>query len=241
MQVFDNERFSSDIESGAEPIHTPGGMAQPASSTGPSADGADIASTDMNEQPSSHRPEAPDASYAPDPRSGLSPGGEGGTSGVPVEPESEAIRRLEGELADLRDRQLRLAAEFDNYRKRVARERVELSDRAQAAFVLRLLDVLDDMDRIIAEQANAPAEVLRQALEMVDRKLRKELEAAGVERIDPAGAAFNPEEHEAVSTVPARGDGQDQTVSATFQPGYRFKGQLVRPARVQVFSTQGAG
>lgn len=233
MQVFDNERFSSDIESGAEPIHTPGGMAQPASSTGPSADGADIASTDMNEQPSSHRPEAPEASYAPDARSGA--------SGVPVEPEREAIRRLEGEIADLRERQLRLAAEFDNYRKRVARERVELSDRAQAAFVLRLLDVLDDMDRIVAEQGNAPVESLRQAMQMIDRKLRKELEAAGVERIDPAGSTFNPAEHEAVSTVPVSGNGQDQTVSATLQPGYRFKGQLVRPARVQVFSTQGAG
>jgi len=239
MQVFDNERFSSDIESGAEPIHTPGGMAQPASSTGPSADGADIASTDMNEQPSSHRPEEPDASYAPDPRTARSPGG--GTSGVPVEPEHEAIRRLEGEVAELRDRQLRLAAEFDNYRKRVARERVELSDRAQAGFVLRLLDVLDDMDRVVAEQGNAPAESLRQAMQMIDRKLRKELEAAGVERIDPAGTTFNPAEHEAVSTVPASGDGKDQTVSATLQPGYRFKGQLVRPARVQVFSTQGAG
>jgi molecular chaperone GrpE len=239
--VFENERFSSDIESGAQPIHTPGGMAEPASSTGPSADGADIASTDTNQTPSSHRPEEPNATYAPEPASSRGPTREGGTSGVPAELEPEAIRRLEGEISDLRDRQLRLAAEFDNYRKRVARERVELSDRAQAAFVLRLLDVLDDMDRIVAEQGSAPAESLRQAMEMIDRKLWKELEAAGVERIDPAGAAFNPSEHEAVSTLPARDGGKDQTVSATFQPGYRFKGQLVRPARVQVYSTQGAG
>ena len=62
-----------------------------------------------------------------------------GVAGVPAEPESEAIRRLENEVAELRDRHLRLAAEFDNYRKRVARERVELADRAQAAFVIRLL------------------------------------------------------------------------------------------------------
>ncbi len=202
MEVKDNDRFSSDRET-APP------------KTGPAADGADIASTDMETNPG---------------------------VGLPVEPSYEAIRRLENEAAELRDRQLRLAAEFDNYRKRVARERVELSDRAQAAFVIRLLDVLDDMDRIATTDVrNTPAESLHEALVLVDRKLRKELEAAGVERIDPAGAAFNPAEHEAVSTVPTNDPGQDHKVSATFQTGYRFKGQLVRPARVQVYSVQGAG
>ncbi|HSB53185.1 MAG TPA: nucleotide exchange factor GrpE, partial [Gemmatimonadales bacterium] len=77
-----------------------------------------------------------------------------GVAGVPAEPEAEAIRRLETEVADLRDRHLRLAAEFDNYRKRVARERVELADRAQAAFVIRLLDVLDDLDRVVDDSRN---------------------------------------------------------------------------------------
>ncbi len=246
MQVFKNERFSSDIESGEQPIHTPGGMAEPASSTGPSADGADIASTDTNQNPPSHRPESPGATYAPDPCKGgaSSPAGaagsasEAGPAGGGLD---EPIRRLEGQISDLRDQQLRLAAEFDNYRKRVTRERAELSDRAQAAFVLRLLDVLDDMDRIVAEQGNVPAESLREALQMIDRKLWKELESAGVERIDPVGSAFNPAEHEAVSTVPAPAPDKDHTVSATFQSGYRFKGQLVRPARVQVYSTHGAG
>ena len=164
-----------------------------------------------------------------------------GVAGVPAELESEAIRRLEGEVAELRDRHLRLAAEFDNYRKRVTRERVELADRAQAAFVIRLLDILDDLDRVVDDSRNTPLETLREALVLVDRKLRKELEAAGVERIDPAGAPFDPGEHEAVSTIPAPDSAKDHMVSATFQPGYRFKGQLVRPARVQVFSTQGAG
>ena len=164
-----------------------------------------------------------------------------GVAGVPAELEPEAIRRLENEVAELRDRHLRLAAEFDNYRKRVARERVELTDRAQAAFVIRLLDVLDDLDRVVDDSRNTPLETLREALVLVYRKLRKEMEAAGVERIDPAGATFDPSEHEAVSTVPAPDPGKDHTVSATFQAGYRFKGQLVRPARVQVYSTQGAG
>jgi len=164
-----------------------------------------------------------------------------GVTGVPAEPAPEAIRRLESEVSELRDRHLRLAAEFDNYRKRIAKERVELSDRAQAAFVIRILDVLDDLDRIVDDARNTPPDALREALVLVDRKLRKELEAAGVERLDPAGSAFDPAEHEAVSTIPAPEPSKDHVVSATFQAGYRFKGQLVRPARVQVYSTQGAG
>jgi len=178
---------------------------------------------------------------APGPATDPASAAAAGVAGVPAELESEAIRRLEGEVAELRDRHLRLAAEFDNYRKRVAKERVELADRAQAAFVIRLLDVLDDLDRVVDDSRNTPLETLREALVLVDRKLQKELEAAGVERIDPAGAAFDPAEHEAVSTVPAPDPAQDHMVSTTFQAGYRFKGQLVRPARVQVYSTQGAG
>jgi molecular chaperone GrpE len=224
VQVTDKRRFSGGYEARRD-IHTPGGMAEPASRTGPSGDGADLASTDMSAEPSSHEPEAEPIF------------GEG--SGLPAEPESEAIRRLESQLEEARDQQLRLAAEFDNYRKRIARERVEQSDRAQAALVTRLLDVLDDMDRLSAEGGAASTEALRQAVELVDRKLRKELESAGVERIDPVGQPFDPALHEAVSVVqPPRPD-LDHTVSATFQVGYRFKGALVRPARVQVYSAQG--
>jgi molecular chaperone GrpE len=228
FDVSKKPRYSSDPETGAEPIHTPGGMAEPAAPQGRSADGADIASTDMDANPSNVAP--PDAHYA------------AGGRGLPVEPASEAIRRLEEEIGGLRDKHLRLAAEFDNYRKRVARERAELSERAQAAFITRLLDVLDDLDRLVATEPSATnAGSLRDALLLVDKKLRKELEAAGVERIDPVGEPFDPSQHEAVSTTPAPDADRDHTVSATFQSGYRFKGQLVRPARVQVFSTQGAG
>jgi len=235
--VTDRKRFSREVDTGGEPIHTPGGMAEPAAEAGPSADGADLASTDMDQSPSGSAPEAP-------PETTTAPAGEGAPSagaGVPAEPAEEAVRRLENEAAELRDRHLRLAAEFDNYRKRVNRERVELADRAQAAFVIRLLDVLDDLDRIVEDATSAPPDALREALVLVDRKLRKELEAAGVERIDPAGRPFDPSEHEAVATVPADDPAQDHVVRTTFQPGYRFKGQLVRPARVEVYSTQGAG
>jgi molecular chaperone GrpE len=146
---------------------------------------------------------------------------------------------LESEVAELKDRHLRLAAEFDNYRKRVTRERADLTDRAQASFVGKLLDVLDDMDRLVASDPGTPLPTLREGLSAVDRKLWKDLEEAGVERIDPVGTLFDPSLHEAVSTVPAPDPSLDHTVSATFQPGYRFKGVLVRPARVQVYSDQG--
>ncbi len=176
--------------------------------------------------------------------------GDAGTAGdpvvgsvqLPMEPDSEAIRRLDDQLGEAKDRHLRLAAEFDNFRKRVARERDEISGRAQAALAGRLLDVLDDLDRLVAESAPGSLDdVTRQAMVLIDRKLRKELEAAGLERIDPVGQQFNPTEHEAVSAVPVPKGKTDHTVGATFQAGYRFKGLLVRPARVQVYSSEGHG
>jgi molecular chaperone GrpE len=178
-------------------------------------DPADMASTDMSAEPSSRSEKT---------QSLFRGGGEG---------------RLEEEVAELKDRHLRLAAEFDNYRKRINRERSELSDRAQASFVAKLLDVLDDMDRLVASDPATPLASLRAGLSAVDRKLSKELEDAGVERIDPVGTTFDPSQHEAVSTVPAPDRSKEQQVSATFAPGYRFKGVLVRPARVQVYSDQG--
>jgi molecular chaperone GrpE len=161
-------------------------------------------------------------------------------AGLPVEQAPEAIRRLEEEVAGARDRHLRLAAEFDNFRKRVVREREEITQRSQAAMVVRLLDVLDDLDRVVAGgNSTGASDVMHQALVLIDRKLRKELETAGLERLDPVGHPFDPSLHEAVSVVPP-GPGQpDHTVAATFQAGYRFKGALIRPARVQVFSSEG--
>jgi molecular chaperone GrpE len=177
------------------------------------ADAADVASTDMSAEPSS-RAEDTQATFG------------------------AGVSNLENEVAELKDRHLRLAAEFDNYRKRITRERADLTDRAQANFVAKLLDVLDDMDRLVASDPATPLPTLREGLSAVDRKLWKDLEEAGVERIDPAGSTFDPSLHEAVSTTPAPDPSLDHTVSATFQPGYRFKGVLIRPARVQVYSGQ---
>lgn len=161
-------------------------------------------------------------------------------AGVPLEPALSAVHRLEQQLAESRDQHLRLAAEFDNFRKRMTRERAELTDRAQAAFVVRLLDTLDDLDRLVEQDKDATGhEVLHEALVLVDRKLRKELGGNGLERIAPVGERFDPALHEAVSVVRPPTPEQDHTVSAVFQSGYQYKGALIRPARVQVFITEG--
>ncbi|HEY3934006.1 MAG TPA: nucleotide exchange factor GrpE [Gemmatimonadales bacterium] len=143
-------------------------------------------------------------------------------------------------VAQAEDRLLRLAAEYDNYRKRTVREKAEAFDRGATALVDRLLEILDDVDRLGASDPAATSyESFRGAFDVVQRKFRKELETAGLERIDPVGQPFDPTLHEAVSAVAPERPEQDHTVKATFQAGYRFKGGVVRPARVQVYSAHG--
>lgn len=162
------------------------------------------------------------------------------TGGLPMEPAEQAVARLEGEVAELKDRHLRLAAEYDNFRRRATKERAELGDRAQGALAARLLDVLDDLDRVTNGGTGASGtDAVSQALVLIDKKLRKELEAAGLEKVDPAGQPFDPAVAEAISVLVPPSPDKDHTVSATFQMGYRFKGALIRPARVQVYSSEG--
>jgi molecular chaperone GrpE len=158
---------------------------------------------------------------------------------LPVEPAESAVQRLASELEDAKDRYLRLAAEYDNFRKRTARERADLADRAQGGLAGRLLDALDDLDRVVGVDQAAEPGVVHQALVLIDRKLRKELEGAGLERVDPVGQPFDPAVAEAVHILTPPDPARDHTVAATFQVGYRFKGILIRPAKVQVYSSEG--
>jgi molecular chaperone GrpE len=141
----------------------------------------------------------------------------------------------EGELQAARDRLLRLAAEFDNYRKRVERERGESFVRAQAQLMERLLEPLDDLQRIADfDPATTPATALHEGAEMVEKKFLRAMEAAGLETIDAEGKPFDPTVHEALTTMPAESAEEDDTVAQVYQKGYRFKGVLLRPARVVV-------
>lgn len=134
-----------------------------------------------------------------------------------------------------REKFLRLAAEFDNYRRRATRERAEAGTRAQATLVGDLLEALDDLARFAhLDPAATDATTVVQGAEMVERKLMKTLSAAGLEIVNPVNEPFDPERQEAVATEPAANAEQDHTVSRVYQPGYVFKGQLLRPARVVV-------
>ncbi len=141
---------------------------------------------------------------------------------------------LQGELNAARERHLRLAAEFDNYRKRVARDQTESVARAQASLVSKLVEVLDDLERVTHHSENATTESLLHGVELVERKLRQSLEAAGLERIAAENALFDPSVMEALMTVPAATEEEDEHVADVFQPGYRYQGVLLRPARVRV-------
>lgn len=150
------------------------------------------------------------------------------------------VDRLTRELEELQDRHLRLAAEYDNFRKRTAKERIEGRGRAQADLVARLIDSLDDLDRVAElDPEQAASRDVVDGVALVDRKLRRELENAGLERIGAEGEPFDPNTMEAMGSIPTDDPDQDHTVAIVFQPGYRFGGHLVRPARVQVHVHEG--
>ena len=134
-----------------------------------------------------------------------------------------------------RDRYLRLAAEYDNYRKRSARERQDAGSRAQADLVRQLIEALDDVARFAhVDPATTDATTVVQGVDMVEKKLLKALGSAGLEVINPVGDTFDPALHEAVATEPTSAKEDDHVVSRVYQPGYLFKSQLLRPARVVV-------
>ena len=147
----------------------------------------------------------------------------------------DRIGDLERELTTERDKYLRLAAEFDNFRKRMMKERVEAEGRGQAELVRHLLEPLDDIARFAhVDPAATESATIVEGVAMVEKKLEKSLRTAGLELVNPKGEKFDPALHEAVATEPATSAEEDHTVSQVYQVGYTFKGQLLRPARVVV-------
>ena len=138
-------------------------------------------------------------------------------------------------LADQQDKYLRLAAEYDNYRKRAVRERQEASVRGQAELLRGLIDPLDDLSRFAhVDPATTDTKTVVDGVAMVERKMLKTLASIGVDVINPVDQTFDPATMEAVATEPALSPEDDHVVAKVYQPGYLFNGQLLRPARVVV-------
>jgi molecular chaperone GrpE len=139
------------------------------------------------------------------------------------------------QLSDQRDKYLRLAAEYDNFRKRTAKERQDAQLRGQGELLRGMIDALDDLARFAhVDPATTDAKTIADGVSMVEKKLMKTLAGHGLEVIDPVGRPFDPALHEAVMTEPAQSKDEDHVVARTLQPGYLFNGQLLRPARVAV-------
>jgi molecular chaperone GrpE len=165
---------------------------------------------------------------------------DGSTSASETDPAEQAsgtsdVEAVQRELQEARDRHLRLAAEFDNFRRRAARERQEAGWRAQGELVRGILDALDDINRFAnVDPSTVDSKTVVDGMQLVERKLIKSLAGHGFEIINPTDHPFNPALHEAVSTAPAASEAEDDIVAATFQVGYVINGHVLRPARVVV-------
>jgi molecular chaperone GrpE len=148
---------------------------------------------------------------------------------------SREVQELREELDALNDRHLRLAAEFDNYRKRNRRDRALHASQVQADLVGSLLDVLDDLQRVAYGGEGVEVEAVLEGIRLVEKKFMTALEAAGVAPVDADGARFDPEVMEAVAMVATDDPAKDGHVADVFQRGYRLREILVRPARVRVY------
>ena len=148
---------------------------------------------------------------------------------------SDDLEQARAEVGALNERHLRLAAEFDNYRKRTERERAETWTRSQADLAAMLLDTLDDLQRVahLDPAATATAAVV-EGVTLVERKVFETLEREGLVQIGEPGERFDPEIHEAIAVIPAPRAEDAGRVAAVAAPGYTFGAQLLRPARVQV-------
>jgi molecular chaperone GrpE len=145
------------------------------------------------------------------------------------------------QLAEQKDKLLRLHAEFDNFRKRSVRERQEAEAKGMSVLVRGILDALDDLGRFAhVDPATTDAVTVQQGAEMVEKKLLKSLAGHGLEIVNPVGRPFDPAVQEAVTTTPALSAEEDHTVAQVFQVGYVFNGQLLRPASVVVKQWKGS-
>jgi len=159
---------------------------------------------------------------------------------LPLEPEEEiqrlrdALQAKTQEAEEHRERYLRGAAEFDNARKRAAREREDYTRYANESLLRELLPVLDNFSRALQAARSEPgAAAVTAGVELIQRELLRVLDKFGVTPFDSVGQPFDPELHEAIARVPAVGQPEGTVVNETAR-GYMLNGRVLRPAMVTV-------
>lgn len=144
------------------------------------------------------------------------------------------VEKLTGDLQEKKDRLLRLQADFDNFRRRSAKEREEISAVVTQNFCKDMLPLLDNFERAMAAETK-DVEAFQKGVEMIFTQFQEALKKNGLEQIEAVGQKFDPNFHQAVMRVedPER---EDDTVAQELQKGYMVKGRVIRPSMVQVVS-----
>lgn len=155
-----------------------------------------------------------------------------GTGSTADDPNVE-VNRLATDLEDLRQTLLRRQADFDNYRKRIEKERAEDQKRSTGRVIEQLIPVLDGFEQALAAHKEAEYENYRKGFELIYKQLLDNLAKLGAERVDPMGKVFDPHLHQALDRVEST-KVPDGTILEVFQPGYVFHGRVLRPAMVRV-------
>jgi molecular chaperone GrpE len=160
----------------------------------------------------------------------------GGTTHLSDEMEEPSVvEKLEQELAEYKDKYLRLVAEFDNYKKRTAKERIELIQTAGREIIVSLLDVLDDFDRAMQQLDQAKDVVaLKEGIQLIYNKFKSILQSKGLKEMETLHTHFDPELHEAISEVPAPDEQLKGKVLDNVQKGYLLNDKIIRHAKVVV-------
>lgn len=152
----------------------------------------------------------------------------------PVEEETE-MEKLKTELDEANDKFLRKVAEFDNYKKRNAKERMELIQTAGREVIADLLDVLDDCDRAQKQlESSDSADSIKEGVLLVFNKLRNTLQARGVKAMETLNQEFNPDLHDAISEITAPTDEQKGKILDEIMKGYYLNDKIIRHAKVIV-------
>jgi molecular chaperone GrpE len=155
---------------------------------------------------------------------------------TPASPETSAADgndALQKERDDLYDRLLRKTAEFDNFRKRVERDRKEMIEWAAADVITDVLSIVDDFDRALAADAPPEAQAYKAGLELIQRQLAEVLKKRGVTPVEALGADFDPHVHQAVAYEEVAGAREGEVVGVMAK-GYKLGDRLLRPAIVRV-------